>query len=140
MSNFDLKSFMTNEGLTRVSRDRKKLNERAEESLQDYTYNVRAGHQAEDVWGRGMDAEDYDVFRDELENDTYIHDGNIKSWDEIEPGNYVIVSDAEVDPGEVAQMMGYEDVEDVPWTYSFTVSSHSNPYDNEGTLMYRIDQ
>ena len=171
---FDLKSFMISEGLTRVSRDRKKLCEskdldvnqldtfsRTKNSKEhpwrkkndklftkkrgikegveedENVVTVRAGHQFEDVWGRGMTPEDIATFTEEDPEDMYL-DGDIESWDEIKPGRYYVWSDAVSGEDEPEAYFG-KSVDEIPWDYSFAVRSRSNPYDNEGYMLCRLD-
>ena len=70
MSNFDLKSFMINEGLTRVSRDRSKL-------LNDIQHTDKSG---ETVHGQEL----YDI----LPNNLY-HTLSLEKWDLVKKAGYL---------------------------------------------------
>ena len=125
MSTFDIKKFLIKEGMTRVSRDRKRLSEEIKED--ENVVTVRAGHQLEDVWGRGMTPEEVADFYDPKE--MYL-DGDIESWDEIKPGKYYVWSDGVSAEDETEAYFG-NDVNNIPWDYIFAVMSRHNPYDTE---------
>lgn len=133
MSTFDIKKFLIKEGMTRVSRDRKRLlkegyGENLNQRLLDIIHKndelgfeteVRPGHQWEDVIG-DWDPEEVEINAEMGSDDPM----------SVEPGKYVMTS------GDFVRDLEDELGEEIPWTYYIWYTGPNSSYE---TYFYKLD-